>query len=64
MIKSNSSPAVGYWNKRKDKLKQKFPNISDEDLSYHEGKEREMMEMLSYKLGKSVDELRYIINTL
>jgi len=55
---------VGFWNERKEILKQKFPFISDEDLSFHDGKEKEMMELLSYKLGKSEEELRYIINTL
>jgi hypothetical protein len=55
---------VGYWSEKKEKLKQKFPNITDEDLSYMEGKEREMMEILGYKLGKSKQELLQIIVTL
>jgi uncharacterized protein YjbJ (UPF0337 family) len=55
---------VGFWNERKDKLKQKFPNISDTDLSFREGKEKEMMELLGYKLGKTQDELRGIVNEL
>jgi len=52
---------VGYWSEKKEKLKQKFPNITDEDLSYREGKEKEMMEILGYKLGKSKQELLQII---
>jgi len=55
---------VGYWSEKKEKLKQKFPNITDEDLSYSEGKEKEMMEILGYKLGKSKQELLQIIVTL
>jgi len=55
---------VGYWSDKKEKLKQKFPNITDEDLSYNEGKEKEMMEILGYKLGKSKQELLQIIVTL
>jgi len=51
----------GYWNKKKGKLKQKFPAITDADLSYQEGKENIMMEMLGYKLGKSKQELIGII---
>ncbi len=51
----------GYWDKKKEKLKQKFPIITDEDLSYGEGKEKEMIELLGYKLGKSKQELLYII---
>ena len=52
---------LGYWDKKKEKLKEKFPIITDEDLSYDEGKEREMIEMLGNKLGKSKQELLYII---
>lgn len=52
---------VGYWDKKKSKLKQKFPNITDEDLRYNEGKEKEMIEMLGNKLGKSKQELLNII---
>ena len=51
----------GYWDNKKEKLKQRFPIISDEDLCYREGKEKEMIEMLGYKLGKSKQELLNII---
>ena len=52
---------LGYWDMKKEKLKEKFPIITDEDLSYGEGKEKEMIEMLGNKLGKSKQELLYII---
>jgi hypothetical protein len=52
---------IGYWNKKKEKLKQRFPVITDEDLRYREGKEKEMIEMLGNKLGKSKLELLNII---
>jgi len=55
---------IGYWNKKKEKLKQKFPIITDEDLRYNEGKEKEMIEMLGSKLGKTKQELLYIIVAL
>jgi hypothetical protein len=61
-IMNNNS--IGYWNEKKEKLKQKFPIISDEDLWYSEGKEREMIEMLGYKLGKTKEELVNIIVAL
>ena len=54
----------GYWNEKKEKIIQKFPNITDDDLSYLEGKEKEMLEILGYKLGKSKQELLQIIVTL
>ena len=52
---------IGYWDKKKEKLKEKFPVITDEDLYYREGKEKEMIEMLGNKLGKSKLELINII---
>lgn len=54
----------GYWDKKKEKLKLKYPFITEADLRYHEGKEKEMMEMLGYKLGKSKQELLTIIVAL
>jgi hypothetical protein len=55
---------IGFWDERKEKLKQKYPVIKDEDLSFNEGKEREMIEMLGYKLGKTKEELVRIITCL
>jgi uncharacterized protein YjbJ (UPF0337 family) len=55
---------IGYWDKKKEKLKERFPIITDEDLRYREGKEKEMIEMLGNKLGKSKQELLYIIVAL
>jgi hypothetical protein len=52
---------IGYWNEKKEKLKQKYENINEEDLGFCEGKEKEMMEMLGYKLVKSIDEMRNIL---
>jgi uncharacterized protein YjbJ (UPF0337 family) len=56
-----NTKVVGYWDEKKEKLKQRFPNITDDDLRYREGKEKEMIEMLGYKLGKSKQELLNII---
>jgi hypothetical protein len=59
-----NTDAIGYWNKKKAKLKQKYPNITDEDLRYNEGKEKEMIEVLGYKLGITKQELLGIIIAL
>jgi hypothetical protein len=56
-----STNIIGYWDKKKEKLKEKFPFITEEDLRYNEGKEKEMIEMLGNKLGKSKLELLNII---
>ncbi len=59
-----NSNVIGYWDKKKEKLKEKFPFITDEDLGFREGKEKEMIEMLGNKLGKSKLELISIIVTI
>ncbi len=55
---------TGYWNIKKEKLKLKFKNLSDKDLCFTEGKEKEMIELLGNKLGKTRQELLEIIVTL
>ena len=39
----------------------KFPILTEKDLLFYEGKEKEMLEMLGYKLGITAQELLYII---
>ena len=56
-----NTKVTGYWEQKKEKLKEKYPNITEEDLRYREGKEKEMIEMLGNKLGKSKQELLNII---
>jgi hypothetical protein len=55
---------LGFWNEKKEKLKEKYPIITDEDLRFREGKEKEMIEILGYKLGKTNEELCNIIAEL
>ena len=52
---------LGFWNDKKEKLKKKYPVITEEDVHFREGKEKEMIEMLGNKLGKSKLELLNII---
>jgi uncharacterized protein YjbJ (UPF0337 family) len=59
-----NSNVRGYWDEKKEKLKEKFPLITDEDLRFREGKEKEMIEMLGNKLGKSKLELLNIITAI
>jgi hypothetical protein len=53
--------AKGYWNMKKEKLRLKYPVIKEQDLHFREGKEKEMIEKLSYKLGKTIEDLLLII---
>ncbi|WPP48291.1 CsbD family protein [Catalinimonas niigatensis] len=52
----------GRWNEIKGKLKQDYGDLTDDDLTYAEGKEDELLGKLQSKTGKSKDELRKQIN--
>jgi hypothetical protein len=54
----------GYWNIKKEKLKQKYESLSEKDLYFKEGKENEMIDILGSKLGKTKQELLKIIAAL
>ncbi|MFO7923185.1 MAG: CsbD family protein [Bacteroidales bacterium] len=47
----------GSWNEIKGKLKQKYAELSEDDLTYAEGLEDQLLGNLQKKLGKSRDEL-------
>ncbi len=58
------SDGIGYWKYKKGKLLKKYKTLSDRDLRFIEGKEEEMINILSLKLGKTRQELLNIIITL
>lgn len=53
----------GNWNEQKEKLKQKFATLTDNDLMFTEGKKDEMLGKLQIKLGKSKEELQKIMDS-
>ncbi|PYJ65358.1 MAG: general stress protein CsbD [Verrucomicrobia bacterium] len=54
----------GSWNEVKGKLKQKYAQLSDDDLTFAEGKDDELLGRLQQKLGKSKEDLRKEIESL
>ena len=54
----------GNWNDIKGKMKQKYADLSDDDLTYVEGKENELLGRLQKKTGKAREELVDEINKL
>ena len=54
----------GSWNEAKGKLKQKYANLTDDDLVFAEGKEDELLGRLQQKLGRSKDDVRKEIAAL
>ena len=60
----NKLQIKGSWNEIKGKLKQQFGNLTDDDLTFAEGEEDELLGRLQKKLGKSREELRGMIEKL
>ncbi len=58
----NSTELKGNWNEQKAKLKQKYAELTDNDLMFAEGKKDEMMAKLQKKLGKTKEELDKVIS--
>jgi uncharacterized protein YjbJ (UPF0337 family) len=60
----NTTELKGSWTEQKGKLKQKFAELTDNDLMFTAGKKEEMFGRLQVKLSKSKEELRKIISDL
>ena len=54
----------GGWNEVRGKLKQKYGQLTDNDLTFAEGKDEELLGRLQNKLGRSKEELRKEIEEL
>ena len=48
----------GNWNEIKGKLKQDFAELTDNDLTYAEGKEDELLGKIQQKIGKTKEEIK------
>ena len=60
----NTQEIEGNWNEQKGKLKQKFADLTDNDLMLLDGKKDELRGRLQMKFGKTEEELQKIIATL
>lgn len=54
----------GNWNELKGKLKQRYAELTDDDLMYEEGREDELLGRLQKKLGKTDREIRETLRNL
>jgi uncharacterized protein YjbJ (UPF0337 family) len=57
----NNLTAKGNWNIAKGKLKQKFAQLTDNDLSYVEGKEDELIGRIQKRTGKEKQEVEQAV---
>ena len=54
----------GSWNEMKGKLKQKYADLTDDDLTFAEGKDDELLGRLQKKLGRTKEDIRTEIGQL
>ena len=54
----NKLQIKGNWNEVKGKLKQQYAKLTDDDLTYVEGKEDELLGRIQKRLGVSAEEAR------
>lgn len=60
----NDLQIKGNWNEVKGKMKQKYGDLTDDDLTYAEGKSDELLGRLQKKTGKSKEELKKEIESI
>ena len=60
----NTTEIKGNWNEFKGKMKQKYADLTDDDLLYEEGKEDEIYGRIQQKLGKTKEEWDEIVSDL
>lgn len=52
------------WNQVKGKLRQKFGQLTDDDLNFAEGKGEELLGRLQHKLGMGEDQLHEVLGEI
>ena len=58
----NTTALKGKWNEIKGKLKQKYADLTDDDLLFDEGKEDEMYGKIQQKVGATKEEVEKMFN--
>jgi uncharacterized protein YjbJ (UPF0337 family) len=51
----------GQWNEVKGKLKQKWGQLTDDDLLFEDGKEEELLGRLQKRTGETKEDIRDFI---
>lgn len=54
----------GNWNIVKGKLKQNYADLTDDDLTYTEGQEEELLGQIQRKTGKAKSEIKDFIDSI
>ncbi|MEJ8802581.1 CsbD family protein [Pontibacter sp. H249] len=54
----------GNWNEMKGKIKQEYGDLTDDDLTYEEGKQDEWLGRMQQKIGKTKHEIKEWIDRM
>lgn len=57
MASSTQLKLKGSWNELKGKIKQQYASLTDDDLTYEEGKDDELIGRLQKKTGKTKEQV-------
>ena len=52
---------IGDWKRQADKLKEKFPQLTDSDLKFESGRESDLLKRIESRLHKKREEVMNII---
>lgn len=59
-----SDKIKGNWNIIKGSLKQKYGELTDDDLAYEEGKEDELIGRIQERVGEGKESIKNFIDSL
>jgi len=63
-MNSTSLSIKGNWNIIKGKLKQKYAQLTDDDLQFMEGKEDELIGRIQKRTGLGKDEIIVVVDEI
>ncbi len=58
----NTLEMKGNWNIAKGKLKQKYAQLTDDDLQFVEGKEAELVGRIQKRTGQTESEIKRVVD--
>lgn len=60
----NTVTLKGDWNVAKGKLKQKYGQLTDNDLAYEKGREDELIGRIQKRVGHTREEIQRVVNEI
>ena len=60
----NKLTLKGDWNVAKGKLKQKYAQLTDDDLVYEKGREDELLGRVQKRVGQTREEVERVVDAI